>query len=151
MIYPAILAIVAAGAVTVILTFVMPTFIQMFDENGVELPWLTRALLATSDFMTSQYLLIITTLFLAVFGYRMYAKTDHGKYTLSQMKLSIPILKPLNQKMIVSRFTRTLSTSYYQVESHLPNQFTLYQKLSKIRSPNKRCNRFVKNSLKEKD
>ena len=110
MIYPAILAIVAAGAVTVILTFVMPTFIQMFDENGVELPWLTRALLATSDFMTSQYLLIITTLFLAVFGYRMYAKTDHGKYTLSQMKLSIPILKPLNQKMIVSRFTRTLST-----------------------------------------
>ena len=40
----------------------------------------------------------------------MYAKTDHGKYTLSQMKLSIPILKPLNQKMIVSRFTRTLST-----------------------------------------
>ena len=110
MIYPAILAIVAAGAVTIILTFVMPTFIQMFDENGVELPWLTRALLATSDFMTSQYLLIITTLFLAVFGYRMYAKTDHGKYTLSQMKLSIPILKPLNQKMIVSRFTRTLST-----------------------------------------
>lgn len=110
MIYPAILAIVAAGAVTVILTFVMPTFIQMFDENGVELPWLTRALLATSDFMTSQYLLIITTLFLAVFGYRMYAKTDHGKYTLSQMKLAIPILKPLNQKMIVSRFTRTLST-----------------------------------------
>ena len=110
MIYPAILAIVAAGAVTVILTFVMPTFIQMFDENGVELPWLTRALLATSDFMTSQYLLIIATLFLAVFGYRMYAKTDHGKYTLSQMKLSIPILKPLNQKMIVSRFTRTLST-----------------------------------------
>ena len=110
MIYPAILAIVAAGAVTVILTFVMPTFIQMFDENGVELPWLTRALLATSDFMTSQYLLIITTLFLAFFGYRMYAKTDHGKYTLSQMKLAIPILKPLNQKMIVSRFTRTLST-----------------------------------------
>lgn len=110
MIYPAVLAIVAAGVVTVILTFVMPTFIQMFDENGVELPWLTRALLATSDFMTSQYLLIITTLFLAVFGYRMYAKTDHGKYTLSQMKLAIPILKPLNQKMIVSRFTRTLST-----------------------------------------
>ena len=132
MIYPAILAIVAAGAVTVILTFVMPTFIQMFDENGVELPWLTRALLATSDFMTSQYLLIITTLFLAVFGYRMYAKTDHGKYTLSQMKLAIPILKPLNQKMIVSRFTRTLST-LLSSGIHLLNQFISYQKLYKIR------------------
>ena len=59
MIYPAILAIVAAGAVAVILTFVMPTFMEMFAENGVELPWLTKVLLWTSDFITSQYLSIL--------------------------------------------------------------------------------------------
>ena len=110
MIYPAILAVVAAGAVTVILTFVMPTFIEMFDENGVELPLLTRALLWTSDFITSHALSIIVVLFASVFAYRLYSRTDHGKYTISQLKLAIPIAKPLNQKIIVSRFTRTLST-----------------------------------------
>lgn len=110
MIYPSILAIVAAGAVTVILTFVMPTFIEMFDENGVELPWLTKALLWTSDFMTSNALSLIVFIFLIVFSYRIYSRTNHGKYTISQVKLALPILKPLNQKIIVSRFTRTLST-----------------------------------------
>ncbi len=110
MIYPAILAIVAAGAVSVILTFVMPTFMEMFAENGVELPWLTKALLATSDFITSYYLLILMIGFVGLFGYRLYSRTDHGKYTISQIKLAVPIIKPLNQKIIVSRFTRTLST-----------------------------------------
>lgn len=110
MIYPAILAIVAAGAVTVILTFVMPTFMEMFAENGVELPWLTKALLWTSDFITSQYLSILIVGFAAWFGYRLYSRTEHGKYTISQIKLAVPIMKPLNQKIIVSQFTRTLST-----------------------------------------
>lgn len=110
MIYPSILAIVAAGAVTVILTFVMPTFIEMFDENGVELPLITKALLWISDFMTSHALLIIIFLFVAVFSYRLYSRTDHGKYSISQLKLAVPVIKPLNQKIIVSRFTRTLST-----------------------------------------
>lgn len=110
MIYPSILAIVAAGAVTVILTFVMPTFIEMFAENGVELPWLTKALLWTSDFMTSHSLSLIVFIFFIVFSYRIYSRTNHGKYTTSQVKLALPILKPLNQKIIVSRFTRTLST-----------------------------------------
>lgn len=110
MIYPSILATVAAGAVTVILTFVMPTFIEMFDENGVELPWLTKALLWTSDFMTSNALTLIVFIFFLVFSYRIYSRTNHGKYTISQVKLALPILKPLNQKIIVSRFTRTLST-----------------------------------------
>ena len=110
MIYPSILAIVAAGAITVILTFVMPTFIEMFAENGVELPWLTKALLWTSDFMTSHSLSLIVFIFFIVFSYRIYSRTNHGKYTTSQVKLVLPILKPLNQKIIVSRFTRTLST-----------------------------------------
>ena len=110
MIYPSILAIVAAGAVTVILMFVMPTFIEIFAENGVELPWLTKALLWTSGFMTSHSLSLMVFIFFIVFLYRIYSRTNHGKYTMSQVKLALPILKPLNQKIIVSRFTRTLST-----------------------------------------
>lgn len=110
MIYPSVLAIVATVAVTIILTFVMPTFIEMFDQNGIELPLITKGLLWTSDFITSHALITIIFLFVVFFLYRLYSKTSHGKYTISQLKLSIPILKPLNQKIIVSRFTRTLST-----------------------------------------
>ncbi len=110
MIYPIILAVVAVGAVTMILTFVMPTFIEMFEQNNVELPALTRLLIWASDQLTTNWLPIIMGITLLVFCYRFYAKTEHGKYTSGILRLRLPILKPLNEKIIVSRFTRTLST-----------------------------------------
>ncbi len=110
MIYPAILAVVAAVAVAVILTFVMPTFMEMFEQNDVELPMLTKALIWTSNQLVTHWLPIIFIGILLYIAFRFYAKTDHGKYTSSHLKLSVPILKPLNEKIVVSRFTRTLST-----------------------------------------
>ena len=104
MIYPAVLVSVAAIAVTIILTFVMPTFIDMFNQNGIELPLLTKGLLWTSDFMASYFVFIIIALFLLYFIFKGYSKTEHGNYTISKFKLTAPILKPLNQKIIVSRF-----------------------------------------------
>ncbi|HAX74073.1 MAG TPA: type II secretion system protein F [Firmicutes bacterium] len=110
MIYPSVLAVVAAGAVTVILTFVMPMFMEMFEENGVELPWITKMLIALSQTITENYILIIIILLCSWFAFKMYSRSEHGKLTISTLKLRVPILKPLNEKIITSRFTRTLST-----------------------------------------
>ncbi|MDE5978189.1 MAG: type II secretion system F family protein [Turicibacter sp.] len=110
MIYPAVLASVAAAAVAIIITFVMPTFIDMFDQNGIELPLLTKGLLWTSDFMSAYFIYVLIAVFIIGFLFKTYTKTEHGYYYLSKFKLWAPILKPLNQKIIVSRFTRTIST-----------------------------------------
>ena len=48
MIYPIVLGVVAIIAITFILTFVMPTFVQMFEENNVDLPMSTKMVLETS-------------------------------------------------------------------------------------------------------
>lgn len=110
MIYPIILGIVAVAAVIVIMTFVMPTFIDMFAETGTELPLITKMLIATSDFMVKQwYVLLIITICLVV-GFNFFKKTDSGQTILSRVKLKAPLIKKLNQMIIVSRFTRTLST-----------------------------------------
>lgn len=110
MIYPIILGIVAVAAVIVIMTFVMPTFIDMFAETGTELPLITKMLIATSDFMVKQwYVLLMITICLVV-GFNFFKKTDSGQTILSRVKLKAPLIKKLNQMIIVSRFTRTLST-----------------------------------------
>lgn len=110
MIYPIILGIVAVAAVIVIMTFVMPTFIDMFAETGTELPLITKMLIATSDFMVKQwYVLLMITICLVV-GFNFFKKTDSGQTILSRVKLKVPLIKKLNQMIIVSRFTRTLST-----------------------------------------
>ncbi|MCU7203695.1 MULTISPECIES: type II secretion system F family protein [unclassified Turicibacter] len=110
MIYPTVLASVATVAVMIILTYVMPTFIEMFNQNGVELPLLTKGLLAVSSFLSSYFFIVMGVSFVVIFLFRLYSKTDQGYYRLSQFKLWAPILKPLNEKIVVARFTRTIST-----------------------------------------
>ncbi|VYU68656.1 type II secretion system F family protein [Clostridium tertium] len=110
MIYPAVLSVVAVAAVIFIMTFVMPTFIQMFEGEGIELPLITKVLISVSKFMSSNWILLFIILIAIIIGFNIYRKTPAGYASLSRLKLSLPVLGKLNQKIIVSRYTRTLST-----------------------------------------
>ncbi|HHD2751976.1 TPA: type II secretion system F family protein [Clostridium perfringens] len=108
MIYPIVLGIVAIIAITFILTFVMPTFIQMFEENNVELPAITKVVLATSKIIGKYGIIIFIILVVGIYFLGKYFRSEEGQYKLSHINLKIPIIKKLTQKIIVSRFTRTL-------------------------------------------
>ena len=110
MTYPAVLSVVAVVAVMFIMTFVMPTFIGMFEEEGVDLPFITKLTIGTSKFLSTNVILIVILLVMAIIGFNFYKNTDDGKILLSKLKINTPIIGNLNKKIIVSRFTRTLST-----------------------------------------
>lgn len=110
MIYPIILSLVCIVAVVFILTYVMPTFVDIFKQTGTSLPWNTRLLLWTSQTIIDHWFILLVGIVVIVFGVKSYLKTEQGKITYSKLKLSIPVIKTLNQKIIVSQFTRTLST-----------------------------------------
>ena len=110
MIYPIILAIVGVAALIVVMTFVMPTFVSLFDSSGAELPAATRFLIGLSSFMGNHFIMVIGILVAIVVGVVLYSKTESGIYFFAKLKISFPLIKDLNRKMIVSRFTRTLST-----------------------------------------
>lgn len=110
MIYPIILACVGVAALIVVMVFVMPTFVSLFDSSGAELPAATRLLIGLSSFMSNHYLMVIGILIAIIVGIIMYSKTESGIYFFAKLKISFPLIKDLNRKMIVSRFTRTLST-----------------------------------------
>ncbi|WP_425448621.1 type II secretion system F family protein [Dethiothermospora halolimnae] len=110
MVYPIILSIVAIGVVIFLLTFVMPTFMGMFTGSGVELPWPTKILLSISDWLQSYWYIFIGALLILIVGLGYYGKTDNGRFIIDNMKLKIPVVKNTSEKVITSRFTRTLST-----------------------------------------
>ena len=110
MMYPAILSIVAVLVVIFLLTFVMPTFVSMFQGSGVELPAPTRVLLAISGFIQTYWYLLLFVTFALFFLFRVLLKTDAARLVWDQMKLRIPIIKGTLIKIATSRFTRTLST-----------------------------------------
>lgn len=108
MIYPIVLGVVAIIAITFILTFVMPTFVQMFEENNVDLPMSTKMVLGTSKMLGKYGIIIFLILVTAIILLGKYLKSEEGQYKLSSINLKIPVIKKLTQKIIVSRFTRTI-------------------------------------------
>ena len=110
MIYPIVLSIVAVVVLIVIMTFVLPTFTSIFEQSGTALPWSTRFLIRMSSAFRNHFIIIVIAIAVIGIAIKYFTKTEQGRVFTSSLKLKLPILKKLNQKIIVSRFTRTLST-----------------------------------------
>jgi len=94
----------------VLITFIVPLFVKMFDDMGGELPLPTKILLGASNFMRSSWFIIIPALIGLRYLYKRYNNTPNGKMKIDAFKLRLPIFGALAKKMAVSRFSRTLST-----------------------------------------
>ena len=110
MVYPMVLASLSVVIVVFLLTFIMPTFTGMFESSGVALPGPTRIVMGLSKFIQTKWYIIIVVIGGVVYGIKTYAKTPVGRLSIDRIKLKIPIIKDTTEKVIVSRFTRTLST-----------------------------------------
>ena len=110
MIYPIILSLVAMGAVTFIMVFVMPTFKGVFAEEDIDMPKITLFLLWLSEFITNHWIILILIIAAIVVGIQYYKRTKSGYTFFSKIKIKLPIIGDLNKKIITSRFTRTIST-----------------------------------------
>ena len=110
MVYPAIVSCLALVIVTFLLIFIVPTFQGVFENAGATLPKPTQVLLAMSNGVRYHYPAILAVLLGVVVLFYGYKRSAGGKVSLSRLSLSIPAFGPLNRKLLVSRFTRTLST-----------------------------------------
>lgn len=94
----------------VLITFIVPVFVNMFNDMGGTLPLPTQILLALSNFMRKSWFVLIPALFGLAYAFKVYKKTDKGRAQFDKFKLRLPIFGELVKKMAVSRFSRTLGT-----------------------------------------
>jgi type IV pilus assembly protein PilC len=110
MIYPAVILSVAAGAVTFLLAFIVPTFAEMFRDFGADLPAPTRLVLTLSNLLSSNIIYAAGLLLSGALLSRYAATTPAGRRRLDEWKLRLPVLGPLIRQSLTSRFCRTLGT-----------------------------------------
>jgi len=110
MIYPGVIISVAAIAITVLLVFVIPTFENMFNSAGIELPLPTRIVIGLSRGLKSYWYLMIGAAIGLFFSIKRYYATPGGKLNIDRLMLKLPVLGDVLRKSAVSRFTRTLGT-----------------------------------------
>ena len=107
--YPAILTVVALGIVVFLLSYIVPEVIGVFGAFDAELPWLTRALIATSDFLRSWGVLLLVLLVVAVLGAQLALRRPAVRHAVDELLLRLPIIGPLLRGADTGRFARTLS------------------------------------------
>lgn len=110
MMYPIVLICVMIGVIIVMLTFVIPSFMTMFEDLDSELPVTTKAILAMSNSLKNYWYIYIIVVVGIVVGIQMYKRTDNGKHNLDKLKLKIPVFGVLQTKSACASFARTMST-----------------------------------------
>ncbi len=109
-VYPAVVASVALIVVIGMLTFVIPTFQQMFDDLGTTLPGITLMVIAMSKFMQSYWYIVIAVIVGLVMFVKYFQTTDAGKHFFGKLSMKVPLFGKLTMKTASSRLARTLST-----------------------------------------
>ena len=110
MIYPIVVAIVALAVVILMLVKVIPSYTDMFNDLGTELPKITQMVVAASDFIMGYWFILAPLVVAIVIGVKAYAKTDSGQLLWSTFQLKVPAIKNLVIKSACSSLARTLST-----------------------------------------
>lgn len=109
--YPVIVLLVMGAVVGFMVVKVLPQVKSIYAGlNGVQLPLVTRIMLAISDFTIHFWWLVLIVLVVLVIGTTRWARTGPGKQVIDKLKMKAWPVGPLFMKMYMARFTRTSST-----------------------------------------
>lgn len=122
LVYPAVLIVMSIVAIAVFTIWIIPIFSRVFDSFDVELPVMTRMVIAFSDVMRKYFFIFIAGFGAAIYIGRKYVQTEIGRLQLDSLKLKIPGLSSLFQRIAIERFASGLGTL---IESGVPILFGL--------------------------
>ncbi len=106
--YPAIVTVVASLVIVALLTYVVPQVVGVFAQTRQELPLLTVALIATSDFVRAWGLWLLVLTVAAVVAVRLALRAPTARLSWDRRMLALPIAGKLIRGMNTARFASTL-------------------------------------------
>ena len=107
--YPALTMVVAFIVVIVIMVVAVPMFTATFEQMGTEMPAITLALVAMSNFLIKYGVYLLMALLAIILLLRGYMRTERGAETFAVLTLAIPILGKIVQLSAASQFAHTMS------------------------------------------
>ena len=110
MVYPIVILVVAIGVCIILLTYVVPTFMDMFKDMDMDMPGITLLVVAASDWLKSYWYIAGAIIVIIVIGIKMFCATEQGIIFFATLAIKIPALKNFTVKSSSSRLARTLST-----------------------------------------
>jgi len=108
--YPVIMMLASAGIIAFLFVSIVPKLQKVFKSLKVDLPWYSKALIGTSEFIQAHWFLLIVFFGGSVAGFNYWKSSVKGKRIWDDLVLKAPLFGPVVLRTNISNFTRTLST-----------------------------------------
>ncbi|KIH76446.1 type IV pilus assembly protein PilC [Geoalkalibacter ferrihydriticus] len=109
--YPVFLSVVVTAVVLLLMVYVVPRFTQIYADAQVDLPLLTRVVIALAEGLGRYLPLVVLASIVAFVAGRIFVRSEQGGYLLDRLKLRVPFFGALLADYSISSFCRTLSTT----------------------------------------
>jgi type IV pilus assembly protein PilC len=111
--YPAAVLIMAFVVTAVLMIFVIPQFSQLFSDFGADLPMMTQIVVAMSDFVVANVVILFGGIVGGVFGIKELIKRSVPvQHLIQRVSLKVPVFGDILTKATIARFARTTSTMF---------------------------------------
>jgi len=108
--YPAFMSLIGTVVLFFLITFIVPNITKIFTDMHQTLPLPTMVLIEVSNFLLSFWWVILLAFLVGIVILKQSKKRPGVHYIWDKLKLHIPILGPINQKIALARFGRTLGS-----------------------------------------
>lgn len=112
LVYPIILFFVGVGTIFVLITFVMPRLMVVFEDLGTELPEITQFMLRVSDFCQAYWMFMLGGVAVLVVYVRSIGMSKTQKRMFDALALKLPVFGKLVEKAEIAKFLRSLQLLY---------------------------------------
>jgi len=110
LLYPIVVVMLALTILVFLLLFVIPKFVDLFKEIGVDLPLPTRILIGASSFVREQWYIALGAVILSVIAFNLLKQIAAFRFYVDYVKLRLPVFGMLMNKMMIADFAHTLGT-----------------------------------------
>jgi type IV pilus assembly protein PilC len=113
MMYPAIVGTIVLLVTTFLMMYLVPQMVGFIRNMGQAIPWYTQALILVSNVFVNYWWAVIATPFVAWYGLKWAMRVNPGvAYAVDRYKLAVPIVGPILQKILLSRFASAFGMMY---------------------------------------
>jgi general secretion pathway protein F len=109
MLYPIVLTIMSFTIVSILLAYVVPKVVQVFENSHAKLPLMTRALVALSDLIRHYGIWLLLGMIAAAVLFARWQREPANQRRVHRWLLTLPLVGKLLRGFNTARFTRTLS------------------------------------------
>lgn len=108
--YPAFVFMIAGGLLALILGFIVPQFVAIYEELGAEMPGMTQLLISMSDLVTKRFWVVALSVGAVIGAWKFTRRYEPGRFYTDSMILRLPVFGKILQKASVAKWARTFAT-----------------------------------------